>query len=146
MADKGIRKKQPRIHAQTEGFYEEIRKEQQKNISSPGAALLGLIRDTVKRMDAVISELNDLRNEIGMSEILLGNAGFYDRALKTHDGKDHAAKPSPTRRTETAKKAVAARSAKENAGKSMARGDRPAISTRRAGVLHDAVVRLVGLT
>ena len=117
MADKGIRKKQPRIHAQTEGFYEEIRKEQQKNISSPGAALLGLIRDTVKRMDAVISELNDLRNEIGMSEILLGNAGFYDRALKTHDGKDHAAKPSPTRRTETAKKAVAARSAKENAGK-----------------------------
>ena len=81
-----------------------------------------------------------------MSEILLGNAGFYDRALKTHDGKDHAAKPSPTRRTETAKKAVAARSAKENAGKSMARGDRPAMSTRRAGVLHDAVVRLVGLT
>ena len=52
MADKGIRKKQPRIHDQTEGFYEEIRKEQQKNISSPGAALLGLIRDTVKRMDA----------------------------------------------------------------------------------------------
>jgi len=32
MAEKGIRKKHPRIHAQTEGFYEEIRKEQQKNI------------------------------------------------------------------------------------------------------------------
>jgi len=117
MADKGIRKKHPRIHAQTEGLYEEIRKEQQKNISSPGAALLGLIRDTVKRLDAVISELKDLRNAIGMSEILLANAGFYDRALKTHDAKDHPAKTSTTKRTEIAKKAVAARSAKENAGK-----------------------------
>jgi len=82
-----------------------------------GAALLGLIRDTVKKLDAVISELNDLRNAIGMSEILLANAGFYDGALKTHDGKDRAANPSPTRRTAIAKKAVAARSAKENAGK-----------------------------
>src|SRR5262244_1629303 len=114
MADKVIdRKKHTRITAQTEKFYEEIRKEQQKNISGTGAALLGLIRGTVKRLDTVISELNDLRNAIGMSEILLANTGFYDRALKTHDGKDRVAKPSPTRRTEIAKKAVAARSAKE---------------------------------
>ena len=117
MANKGIRKKHPRLQAQTEGFYEEIRKEQHKNISSPGAKLLGLIRDTVKRLDAVISELKDLRNAIGTSEILLANAGFYDRALKTHDGKDYAPKTSPPKRTQIAKKAVAARSAKENPGK-----------------------------
>src|SRR6516162_1905330 len=71
MADKVLdRKKHLRIHAQTEKFYEEIRKEQEKNISGPGAALLGLIRDTVKRLDAVIGELNDLRNAVGMSENL----------------------------------------------------------------------------
>jgi len=118
MADKVIdRKKHPRIHAHTEWFYQEIRKEQQKNISSPGAALLGLIRETVKRLDAVIGELNDLRNAVGMSEILLANSGFYDRALQTHHGKDRAAKLSRTRRTKIAKKAVAGRSAKENARK-----------------------------
>ena len=119
MADKVIdRKKHPRIHAQTEKFYEEIRKEQQKNISGPGAALLGLIRDTVKRLDTVISELNDLRNAVGMSEIfLLANVGVYDRALLSDGGKARAAKLSPTQRTETAKRAFAARSAKEKGGK-----------------------------
>ena len=48
------RKKHPRIYAQTEKFYEEIRKEQEKNISGPRAALLGLIRDTVKRLDTCL--------------------------------------------------------------------------------------------
>jgi len=119
MADKVIdRKKHPRITAQTEKFYEEIRKEQQKNISGTGAALLGLIRDTVKRLDTVISELNDLRNAVGMSEIfLLANAGVYDRALLSHGGKARAAKLSPTQPTEIAKRAFAARSAKEKGGK-----------------------------
>jgi len=119
MADRVIdRKKHPRIHAQTEKFYEEIRKEQEKNISGPGAALLGLIRDTVKRLDKVIGELNDLRNAVGMSEnFVLAKAGVYDRALRPHGGKARAAKLSSTPRTETAKKAVAARSAKEKAGK-----------------------------
>ena len=112
------RKKHPRIYAQTEKFYEEIRKEQQKNISGPGAALLGLIRDTVKRLDTVIGELNDLRNAVGMSEIfLLANAGVYDRALQSHGGKARTAKPTPAQRTEIAKKAVAGRSAKEKGGK-----------------------------
>lgn len=119
MADKVIdRKKHPRISAQTEKFYEEIRKEQQKNISGPSAALLGLIRDTVKRLDIVIGELNDLRNAIGMSEIfLLANAGVYDRALQPHGGEARATKLSVAQRMEIAKKAVAARSAKEKAGK-----------------------------
>ena len=119
MADKVLdRKKRPRIYAQTEKFYEEIRKEQEKNISGPGAALLGLIRDTVKRLDAVIGELNDLRNAVGMSEIfLLANAGGYDRALKSHGRKGRAAKLSPTQSTEIAKKAVAARWEKEKARK-----------------------------
>ena len=119
MADKAIdRKKHPRIHAHTESFYQEIRTKQEKNISGPGAALLGLIRDTVKRLDAVIGELNDLRNAVGMSEIfLLANAGVYDRALQSHGGKARAAKLSPTQRTEIAKKAVAARWAKEKGGK-----------------------------
>jgi hypothetical protein len=100
MADKVLdRKKHPRIYAQTEKFYEEICREQ-SNISGPGAALLGLIRDTVKRLDAVIGELNDLRNAVGMSEIfLLANAGVYDRALKSHGGKARAAKLSPAQRT-----------------------------------------------
>ena len=112
------RKKHPRIYAQTEKFYEEIRKEQEKNISGPRAALLGMVRDTVKRLDAVIGELNDLRNAVGMSEIfLLANAGVYDRALQSHGGKARAAKLSPTQRTEIAKKAVAARWAKEKGGK-----------------------------
>ena len=118
MADKVLdRKKHPRIYAQTEKFYEEIRKEQQKNISGPGAALLGLIRDTVKRLDTVIGELNDLRNAVGMSEIfLLANAGVYDRALQSHGGKARTAKLSPAQRTEIGKKAVAARW-KEKGGK-----------------------------
>src|SRR5215469_9969529 len=110
-------KKHPRIYAQTEKFYEEIRKEQQKNISGPSAALLGLIRDTVKRLDTVIGELNDLRNAVGMSEIfLLANAGVYDRALQSQGGKARTAKPSPAQRTEIGKKAVAARW-KEKGGK-----------------------------
>ena len=115
MADRVIdRKKHPRIHAQTEKFYEEIRKEQAKNISGPGAALLGLIRDTVKRLDKVIGELKDLRNAVGMSEhFVLAKAGVYDRALQSHGGKSRAAKLSPPQRTETAKKAVGARSVKE---------------------------------
>ena len=119
MADKGReRKKHSRIHAQTEKFYEEIRKEQEKNISGPGAALLGLIRDTVKRLDAVIGELNDLRNAVGMSEIfLLANAEVYERALQSHGGKARAAKLSPAQRTEIAKRAVSARWAKEKGGK-----------------------------
>ena len=119
MADKVLdRKKHPRIYAQTEKLYEEIRKEQEKNISGPRAALLGMIRDTVKRLDAVIGELNDLRNAVGMSEIfLLANAGVYDRALKSHGGKARSAKLSPAQRTEIAKKAVAARWAKEKGGK-----------------------------
>jgi hypothetical protein len=114
MADKVLdRKKHPRIYSQTEKFYEEIRKEQEKSITGPGAALLGLIRDTVKRLDTVIGELNDLRNAIGMSEnFLLANAGVYDRALKSHGGKPRAAKLSPAQRTETANKAVVARWAK----------------------------------
>jgi hypothetical protein len=119
MADKvPDRKKHPRMYARTEKFYEEISKEQAKNISGPGAALLGLIRDTVKRLDTVIAELNDLRNAVGMSEIfLLANAGVYDRALKSHGGKARAAKLSRPQRTETAKKAVAARLAKEKGRK-----------------------------
>jgi hypothetical protein len=114
MADRVIgRKKHPRIHAQTEKFYEEIRKEQEKNISGPGAALLGLIRDTVKRLDKVIGELKDLRNAVGMSEnFVLAKAGVYDRALQPHGGKARA-KLSPPQRRETAKKAVGARSVKE---------------------------------
>lgn len=118
MADRVInRKKHPRIHAQTEKFYEEIRKEQEKNISGPGAALLGLIRDTVKRLDKVIGELNDLRNAVGMSEnFVLAKAGVYDRAL-AHGGKARAAKLSPAQRTEIATKAVAARWAKEKGRK-----------------------------
>ena len=113
MADRVIdRKKHPRIQAQTEKFYEELRKEQEKNISGPGAALLGLIRDTVKRLDKVIGELNDLRNAVGMSEhFVLAKAGVYDRALKSHGGKARAAKPA--QRTKIATKAVAARWAKE---------------------------------
>ena len=119
MADKvPDRKKHARIYAQTEKFYEEIRREQEKNLSGPGAALLGLIRDTVKRLDTVIGELNDLRNAVGMSEIfLLANAGGYDRALQFHSGKARAAKLSPAQHTEIAKKAVAARWAKEKGGK-----------------------------
>jgi hypothetical protein len=119
MADKVIdRKKRPRIHAQTETFYEEIRKKQEKNISGPGAALLGLIRDTVKRLDKVIGELNDLRNAVGMSEnFVLAKAGVYERILQAHGGKARSAKLSPIPRTETAKKAVAARSSKEKKGK-----------------------------
>jgi len=119
MADKVIdRKKHPRVHAQTETFYEEIRKKQEKNISGPGAALLGLIRDTVKRLDKVIGELNDLRNAVGMSEnFVLAKAGVYDRILQPHGGKARAPKLSPTQRTEIAKKAVAARSPKEKRGK-----------------------------
>ena len=119
MAAKVIeRKKHPRKHAQTERFYEEIRKEQHKNISGAGAALVGLIRDTVKRLDAVIGELNDLRNAVGMSEILLlANAGVYDRALQSRGGKARAAKLSPAQRTEIAKKAVEARWAKEKGGR-----------------------------
>ena len=108
------RKKLPRKYAQTEKYYEEYRKQQEKNISGPGAALLGLIRDTVKRLDTVIGELNDLRNAVGMSEIfLLANAGVYDHALRTRGGKAHAAKLSPAQRTEIVKKAVEARRAKE---------------------------------
>ena len=120
MADKVLdRKKQHRrISAQTEKFYEEYCKEQEKNISGPGAALLGLIRDTVKRLDAVIGELNDLRNAVGMSEIFfLANAGVYDRALQPRGGKARAAKPSRAQRTEIAKKAVESRWAKEKEGK-----------------------------
>ena len=115
MAEKVIgQKKYSRIHAQTENFYEEIRKEQEKNISGPGAALLGLIRDTVKRLDKVIGELNDLRNAVGMSEnFVLAKAGVYDRALKSHGGKARTAKLSPAQRTEIATKAVATRWAKE---------------------------------
>ena len=119
MADKvPDRKKRPRIYAQSEKFYEEIRKEQEKNISGPRAALLGMIRDTVKRLDAVIGELNDLRNAVGMSEIfLLANAGAYDRALQSQGGKARTAKLSPAQRTEIAKKAVAAGWAKEKGRK-----------------------------
>ena len=119
MADKVLaRKKHPRIYAQTEKFYEEIRKEQEKNISGPGAALLGLIRDTVKRLDAVIGELNELRNAVGMSEIFfLANAGVYDRALQSRGGKASAAKPSPAQRAEIAKKAVERWRAKEKGRK-----------------------------
>lgn len=119
MADKVLdRKKHPRRYDQTERFYEEYRKEQAKNISSSGAALLGLIRDTVKRLDAVISELNDLRNAVGMSEILLlTNAGVYDRALQSRGGKARATKLSLAQRSEIAKKAVEARWAKEKGGK-----------------------------
>ena len=119
MADKVIdRKKHPRISAQTEKFYEEIRKEQHKNIGGPAAALLGLIRDTVKRLDIVIGELNDLRNAVGMSEIfLLANTGVYNRALQAHRSEARAAKLAPAQRSEIAKKAVAARSAKEKARK-----------------------------
>jgi hypothetical protein len=113
MADKVLDpKKYQRIYAQTEKFYEEIRKKQQNNISGPRAALLGLIRDTVKRLDKVIGELNDLRNAVGMSEnFVLAKAGVYDRASKSHGGKARAAKPA--QRTEIATKAVAARWAKE---------------------------------
>ena len=119
MGDRVIdRKKHPRTHAQTESFYEEIRKEQEKNISGPGAALLGLIRDTVKRLDKVIDELNDLRNAVGMSEnFVLAKAGVYDRALKSHGGKARAAKLSPAQRTEIATKPFAARWAKEKGRK-----------------------------
>lgn len=99
------------IHDQTEKFYDEYRKEQAKNISGPSAALLGLLRDTVKRLDTVIGELNDLRNAVGMSEILLlTNAGVYDRALQSR-GKARAAKLSPAQRNEIAKKAIATRRA-----------------------------------
>jgi hypothetical protein len=119
VADKVLdRKKHSRISAQTEKFYEEYCKEQEKNISGPGAALLGLIRDTVKRLDAVIGELNDLRNAVGMSEIVfLANAGVYDRALQSRGGKARSAKPSPAQRTEIAKKAVERRWTKEKGGK-----------------------------
>ena len=119
MADRVInRKKRPRIHAQTEKVYEEIRKEQEKNISGAGAALLGLIRDTVKRLDKVIGELNDLRNAVGMSEnFVLAKAGVYDRALKSHGGKARAAKLSRAQRTELATKGVTARWAKEKGRK-----------------------------
>jgi len=48
---------------------------------------------------------------------LLANAGVYDRALQSHGGKARAAKLSPAQRTEIAKKAVAARWAKEKGGK-----------------------------
>jgi hypothetical protein len=114
MADKVLDpKKHPRIHAQAEKFYEEYYKAQEKNISGSGAALLGLIRDTGKRLDAVIGELNDLRNTVGMSEIfLLANAGAYDRALQSRGGKARAAKLSPAQRTDT-KKAIATRWAKK---------------------------------
>jgi len=119
MADKVLdRKKHSRVYAQTEKFYQQIGKEQAKNISGSGAALLGLIRDTVKRLDAVIGELNDLRNAVGMSEIfLLASAGVYDRALKSHGGKARAGRLSPAQRREIAKNAVAARWAKEKGGK-----------------------------
>jgi Flp pilus assembly CpaF family ATPase len=120
LADKVLdRKKRPRIYDQTEKFYEEYRKEQAKNISSSGAALLGLIRDTVKRLDAVIGELNELRNAVGMSEILLlANARVYYGALQSRGGKARAAKLSPAQRKEIAKKAIATRWAKkEKAGK-----------------------------
>ena len=115
MADRVIdRKRHPRIHGQTGKFYEEIRKEQEKRISGPGAALLGFIRDTVKRLDKVIGELNDLRNAVGMSEhFVLAKAGVYDRGLQPHGGKARAAKLSSKPRRETAKKAVGAQSAKE---------------------------------
>ena len=111
------RKRNPKTYDQTEKFYDEYRKEQAKNISGSGAALLGLIRDTVKRLDTVIGELNDLRNAVGMSEILLlGNAGVYDRALQSRGGKARAARVSPAPRTEIAKKAVEPR-AKEKGDK-----------------------------
>jgi hypothetical protein len=110
------RKKNPKTYDQTEKFYDEYRKEQAK-ISGSAAALLGLIRDTVKRLDAVIGELNDLRNAVGMSEILLlGNAGVYDRAVQSRGGKARAARVSPAQRTQIAKKAVEPR-AKEKRGK-----------------------------
>jgi hypothetical protein len=110
-------KKHPRIYDQTEKFYEEYRREQEKNISSSGAALLGLIRDTGKRLDAVIGELNDLRNTVGMSEIfLVANAGVYDRALQSRGGKARAAKLSPAQRKAIAKKAIATRWAKKEKG------------------------------
>jgi hypothetical protein len=93
------RRKHAKIHTQTEEFYKEYRKEQEKNISGPGAALLGLIRDTVKRLDTVIGELNDLRNAVGMSEIfLLANPGAYDRALQSHADKTRPAKLSLPRK------------------------------------------------
>ena len=119
MADKVLnRKKHPRIYAQTEKFYEDYCKAQEKNITGPGAALLGLIRDTVKRLDAVIGELNDLRNAVGMSEILLlANAGAYEGALQSRGGKAIAAKRSHAQRMEIAKKAVEARWAKEKGRK-----------------------------
>jgi hypothetical protein len=108
------RKKNPRTYDQTEKFYDEYRKEQAKNISGSGAALLGLIRDTVKRLDAVIGELNDLRNAVGMSEILLlANAGVYDRALQSRGDKARAARLSSAQCTEIAKKAVEPRWEKE---------------------------------
>jgi hypothetical protein len=115
MAERTLdRKKHPRTYAQTEKFYEEICKEQGRDITGPGAALLGLIRDTVKRLDSVIGELNDLRNAVGMSEIfLLANSGVYDRALQSHGDKARAGKGSPAKRTEIAQKAIAAQRAKE---------------------------------
>lgn len=107
-------KKRPSIYDQTEKLYAEYSKELAKNISGSGAALLGLIRDTVKRLDMVIGELNDLRNAVGMSEILLlANAGVYDRALQSRGGKAPAAKLSPAQRKEIAKKAVEPRWAKK---------------------------------
>jgi hypothetical protein len=110
-------KKQSRMSAQTERLYEEYRKEQEMNISGPGAALLGQIRDTVKRLDAMIGELNDLRNAVGMSEIfLLANTGVYDRALQSRGGKSRAAKLPPAQRKEIAKKAIATRWAKKEKG------------------------------
>ena len=108
------RKKNPRTNDQAEKLYDEYRKEQAKNISGSGAALLGLIRDTVKRLDAVIGELNDLRNAVGMSEILLlANAGVYDSALQSRSGKARAMRLSPAQGTEIARKAVEPRWAKE---------------------------------
>jgi hypothetical protein len=119
MADRATgRKIHPRIHAQTEKLYEEMRKVQEKNISGPGAALLGLIRDTVKRLDKVIGELNDLRNAVGMSEnFVLAKAGVYDRALQPPGTSSRTPKLSPAQRKKPAKKAVAARSAKEKGAK-----------------------------
>ena len=123
MTDRVIgRKKHPRIHAQTEKFYEEMRKEQEKNVSGPGAALLGLIRDTVKRLDRVIGELNDLRNAVGMSEnFVLAKAGVYERALKSHGGKARATKLSPAQRTRLPRKPLQRGGRKRSDG-SKARG------------------------
>lgn len=98
------RKKRPTMYDQTEKFYEEYRKEQAKNISGSSSALLGLIRDTVKRLDKVIGELNDLRNAVGMSEILLlDNAGVYARAAKL----------SPAQRKKIAKNVIGTPAQKE---------------------------------